>query len=82
MYVNNLQVVIALTVVQDLSFSGLINDHLSKLNIFPAGSLELKPNSVLANKQRRPKLSGKMTSGLQKTYIVTCNAYRHLSPSR
>jgi hypothetical protein len=52
-YVNNLQMVIALTIVQDLSFSGLINAHLSKLNIFLAGSLG---TACSRNKQKRPKL--------------------------
>ena len=36
----------------------------------------------LRNKQRRLRVSGKMTSGLQKIYIVTCSAYRRSSPSR
>jgi hypothetical protein len=60
-YVNNphWQVVIALTVVQDISFSAITNEHLSKLNILPAGSLELKPNSVLAEQAKKNQLVGK-----------------------
>ncbi|KAF8323470.1 uncharacterized protein EI90DRAFT_3130339 [Cantharellus anzutake] len=57
---------------QDLSFSGLTNDHLSKLNISPAGSLELKPKSVLAELAKKTQVVGKDDIWSSE------NLYRHL----
>jgi len=72
-YVNDLQVVITTHhSVQDLSFSGLTNDHLSKLNISPAGFLELKPNSVLAEQAKKTQVVGKDDIWSSE------NLYRHL----